>query len=365
MSAPTAISQVDLYVDENEQRGVAACLDDRWLSEGPNARKLKDEIAALTGTPHVHFAPNGTLGLFLALLALDLERGSEIIMPSFTFYGSATAAVFAGLKPVFIDVDPATFNATANQFEAAITENTRALMPVHIYGQCCDMLGIMAVARKHGLKVVEDAAQAFGVTSSGKAAGSFGDIGVFSFFSDKTITMGEGGALIANDTALSDRIALLRNQGRPHAGTFVHSELGMNFRITDMQAAIGLAQVAKLPGIIDGKTHRWQRYYEGLKGVGDLEFMEVMEGSTLIAFRFPIVTADRDRLANALEAEAIQTRGFFHPMHLQPKLKQEPPLSLPVSERLGACGLCLPIHHEIGDTEIDRIVDVIRDHFKG
>jgi perosamine synthetase len=365
MNGGQVISQVDLFIDERERRLVDTCLQERWLTEGPRARAFQEAIRARVGARHVMFAPNGTLGLYLALLGLDLPRGSEILIPTFTFYGSAAAAVFAGLKPVFVDADPRTFNATGAAFEAAVGRHTRAIMPVHVYGQACDMIGIMEVARRHSLKVVEDAAQAFTVTYHGKPAGTYGDIGVFSLFSDKVITTGEGGILTTDSDELAARLRLIRNQGRESSGTFIHPELGMNFRITDLQAAIGLMQLEKLPSILSERSRKWELYKDQLDGVGDIEFMQVDPASTLVPFRFPILTSARDGLAAALEGSEIQMRGFFYPMHLQPKLRAEPPQHLPVAEDIHRRGLCLPIHHHLTDSQIERITSVIRSFFRG
>ena len=358
------ITQVDLAIDEAEQARVARALGSRWLTEGPQAAAYQEAIRRCTGARHACFAPNGTLGLFLALLALELEPGAEIVMPTFTFYGTATAAIFAGLKPVYIDVDPATFNARPEAFEAALTPRTRALMPVHIYGQACDLPGIVALARRHKLRVVEDAAQAFGVTFQGRAAGTFGDIGVYSTFSDKVITTGEGGILVTDSDELAGRLALLRNQGRPHAGTFEHPALGMNFRITDLQAAIGLAQIEKLPAILADRARKWQQYSEGLRGVGDLRLMAVHPDSSIVPFRFPILSAAREALCRHLEARGIQTRGFFYPLHLQPKLKAPTPARLPVAEKLHAEGICLPVHVHLSDAQVAEVIDAIRAFFR-
>lgn len=363
MSLDELIKQVDLFLDDEEKALVGRAMDARWLTEGPNAARLQKMISDRIGSRHVFFAPNGTLGLFLALLALDLPRGSEIILPTFTFYGSATAAIFAGLKPVFVDADPNTFNSTAAAIRAAITPATRAIMPVHIFGQTCEINEIMDVAREHNLAVVEDAAQAFSICYKGKAAGTFADIGVFSMFSDKLVTMGEGGVLVTDNDDLADRLRLLRNQGRPRAGTFLHPSLGMNFRITDIQAAIGCAQLTKLDAIRAERTRRWHRYMQGLSGLGGLAFMSITPGSELGAFRFPVLSSCRDELTAYLEASGIQCRNFFYPMHLQPKLRQDPPVSLPVSEDLFARGLLLPIYHHITDTNIDRIVSKIGEFF--
>ena len=304
------IQQVDLFVDEAERLLIEKCLDRRWLSEGPYAQVLREKIGALLGVKHVMFAPNGTLGLFLASLGLDLEPGSEIVIPSFTFYGTATACVYAGLKPVFIDADPKTFNSSADDFRKAITPRTRAFMPVHIYGQMGEMNEIMDVAREHGIKVIEDAAQALSVNRNGKFAGTFGDIGVFSLFSDKVITTGEGGVVVTNDSALSERLSSFAIKAVQTLGTFLHPALGMNFRITDLQAAVGLAQLEKLGRITADRTRKWEMYTDGLSGIGDITFMERVPGSTLIPFRFPILTHQRDKLMQVLEANGIQTRGF-------------------------------------------------------
>jgi perosamine synthetase len=363
MNGPPKIRQVDLFIDEVERQAVDQCLEERWLTEGPRSRAFAAGICERLGVKHAVFAPNGTLGLFLALLALELEPESEILIPTFTFYGSAMAAVFAGLRPVFVDADPATFNARPEAFAAAIGPKTRAIMPVHVYGQCCDMPAIMDLAQRHGLKVVEDAAQALSVTYAGQSAGTFGDIGVFSMFSDKIMTTGEGGILVTQSDALLSKLRLLRNQGREHSGTFEHPALGMNFRITDMQAAIGLAQLAKLPEVLKDRQKKWRQYSDGLSGIGDIRPMAVDPKSSLAAFRFPILTREREKVALALEAGGVEVRRFFYPMHLQPKLRTEPPQSLPASEQLYEQGICLPIHYHLTEQDIAHVIRQIRAAF--
>lgn len=357
------ISQVDLFLDDAELEAVAPSIANRWLTEGPNAAKLTEAIKEASGTRYLVFAPNGTLGLYLGLLALDLPKDSEIIIPSFTFYGSAMSAVFAGLRPVFVDCYEDTYNIDLEDLERKITPRTQVVMPVHIYGQVCDIQGVMAIAERHGLRVLEDAAQAFGVHFDGQHAGTFGDIGLFSFFSDKVITMGEGAALFTQDEQLYERLKLLRNQGRPNSGTFVHPELGMNFRITDLHAAIGLSQLRKLREIRKRRTELWNLYRGELEGTGDLRFMNVHPKSEIIPFRVPVTTTERERLDTWMRDHSIDTRSFFYPMHLQPKLRSEPPQSLPVSEKLSEQGLCLPVHHHIRDADADRICQVIKQFF--
>jgi perosamine synthetase len=352
--------QIDPWFDQDELDGVAACIDARWLTEGPQASKFLERIQEETGARHAVLAPNGTLGLFLALLATDLPRDSEILVPAFTFYASGSSAVFAGLKPVFVDADPETFNLDVASLESLVTERTKAIMPVHIYGQCAPMDEICEFADRHNLIVIEDAAQAYGVSYKGRHAGTWGDLGVISFFSDKTVTTGEGGVVFTNDTAMYEKLRLLRNQGRPHSGTFVHPSLGMNFRMTDLQCAVGNAQLNKLPQIVAGKQEKYNRYVENLQDVPGLRWATVQEGSTHVPFRFACVSEHKDETMAALEAAGVQTRGFFYPLHLQPALQQYSRGPLPVAEELSEMGLCLPVHRGLTPDRIDEICAVIR-----
>lgn len=348
------------YLGDDELAGVGDTLHRDWLTEGPHAERFLAEIQAETGARHAVLAPNGTLGLFLALLALDLPRGSEILIPSFTFFASASAAVFAGLRPVFVDADPATFNFDVDSLESLVTERTTAIMPVGVYGHTPPMDRVMDFAGRHDLKVVEDSAQLYGVTYLGRHAGTFGDVGVISFFADKTVTTGEGGVVLTDDDELYRRLRLLRNQGREHSGTFVHESLGMNFRVTDMQCAVGNAQLRKLPEIVARKRHNHARYVAGLDSVDGVRLQTVQDGSTFVPFRFAMLTDRRTEVVEALENAGIQTRGFFFPLHLQPALQKYARDPLPVSEELYATGVCLPVHMGLSDADIDEICGIIR-----
>jgi perosamine synthetase len=299
-------------------------------------------------------------------LALDLPKNSEVIVPNFTFFASASSLVFAGLTPVFVDVDENTFNIDINKIEELITEKTKAIMPVHIYGHSANMDRIIAIAKKYNLKIIEDAAQAYGVKYKGQHCGTFGDISMISFFADKTITMGEGAVVLAQDENLYKKLLLLRNQGRPNSGTFIHPSLGMNFRVTDMQCGVGLAQSEKFPEVLRKKLENYNLYKELLEGVGDLKFLEVESGSTFVPFRFFLKTKFKDKLLEYLEQKNIQTRSFFYPMHLQPPLKKYVKFgqNFNVSESLYNTGLCLPLHNYLTEGDIKFICDSIIDFFK-
>lgn len=359
------ISQVDLWLDSSESEAVIACLDRRWLTEGPACKALASAVQNRTGSAHVTFAPNGTLGLFLALLALDLPKGSDVLVPSFTFYGSVTPIIFAGLTPVFVDVDPRSLSATCADFKRALTPNTRAVMPVHMYGNCGDIDEIATWAARHDLKVIEDAAQAMGATYKGKALGTFGDISIISLFSDKVITAGEGAVVLCRDETIFEQLLLTRNQGRRHSGTFEHTSLGMNFRITDMQAAVAGAQLEKIDTIIEDRRAKWAHYQNRLGGLDDLEFMTATTDCGMVPFRFPVLSEKREALSDCLEQNNIETRRMFMPMHQQPKLVGYANGSLAVSEKLYRTGLCLPIHKQLTMSDIDRVCDVIVDFHEG
>ena len=354
------ITQIDLCIDKEEISAVKACLDRKWLTEGIEAENFKQSLEAYFKTGYVTFAPNGTLGLYLAILALDLEPGSEILVPNFTFYGSVTPIIFAGHIPVFVDINSNTLNADLKDFEAVLTSSTKAIMPVHIYGQCSNIAEICEWAKNNNLKIIEDAAQAMGVKYQQKPLGTYGDISVFSLFSDKIITSGEGGVVLVSEKKMYDKILLLRNQGRSSSGSFEHQELGMNFRITDMQAAIAFEQFKKISHIRADRKKKWQQYINGLTGVGDIQFMTIESGCDFIPFRFPILTNYRDELMKHLEMSAIQTRGMFMPMNMQRKLKRYSRTKLSKSRDVWQRGICLPIHIGLNESDIEYVISILK-----
>ena len=354
------IPQVEPYFDRDEVDGVADAIQRGWLTEGPHAADFLSAVEADTGANHAVLAPNGTLGLFLALLALDLPRDSEILVPAFTFYASASAAVFAGLRPVFVDADAQTFNLNVEALESLVTERTTAIMPVHVYGHSPALDEILDFAARHDLVVLEDAAQAYGVAYQGRHAGTWGELGVISFFADKTITMGEGAVVLTDDAALYEKLLLLRNQGRHHSGTFVHDALGMNFRVTDLQCAVGRAQLRKLPEIVAKKRENHARYVANLSDVEGLRWLQVQTGSTHVPFRFALLSERRQQIAAALEEAGVQTRSFFYPLHLQPALQKYAQGPLPVAEELYRTGICLPVHQGVHSSDIDEMCEIIR-----
>lgn len=238
------ISMVKPYLGEEEREAVASVLESGQLAQGARVAEFEARFAEFCGVRHAVAVSSGTTALWLAILAHGIGPGDEVITSPFSFIATANAILYTGARPVFVDIDPHTYNLDPAGIESAITSRTRAIMPVHLYGLPCDMAKIMAIAERYGLAVIEDAAQAHGATVNGRAVGSFGT-GCFSFYATKNMTTGEGGMVTTNDDAIADQVRLLRAHGMRQR--YYHEQTGFNFRLTDIQAAIGLVQLTRLP----------------------------------------------------------------------------------------------------------------------
>jgi perosamine synthetase len=359
------ITQLEPYFDQTEIKNLTEVIKTGWVTEGPFSKLFIEKIKKITGAKHALLASNGTTGLFLSLLSLELNRDDEVLVPNFTFNASGASIVFAGAKPVFIDINSDDLQINVNEIESHITSHTKAIMPVHLYGQACDMSPIIEIAKKYNLKIVEDAAQSFGIFYKGKHTGTLGDIGVISFFADKTITTGEGAVILTNNESLFEKVKLLRNQGRLNSGTFIHSVLGMNFRMTDLQCAVGVAQIDKLEKIKKIKSRNYNLYKSSLDKIQQIKFIKLNDYCNHIPFRFNIRTSNLDGLIEHLENNQIQTRKFFYPLHRQPcydflnnKEKDYPESNMAYEE-----GLSLPVHTKLTEDDIKYICKVIADYY--
>jgi perosamine synthetase len=367
------ILQFAPYVGDEEYAAIRDCFDANWLTEGPKSREFVDALKALMAVKHASLAPNGTLSIYLALRAVGVGPGDDVVVPSFTFFGSASAVQMCGATPVFCDIDPETLQASAKHFAASLTPRAKAIMPVHIYGMCCDMDPIMALAKSRGLLVVEDAAQAVGVHYGGRHAGTFGNVGSFSFFADKTITTGEGGLVVTNDDAVAESLLYLRNQGRLDRGSFVHPHIGYNFRLTDLQAAVGLVQLSKLGEITRIKLANMEAYRTLLDDIPQVRFLQVTPGSTYIPFRVAIYAERAMELMRFMDARNIQTRTFFYPLHRQPAfqyLRDDPERADAMDDRHfpGAIfvyenGVCLPSYPGLPREDLQFVCETIRQFY--
>lgn len=357
------ITQVEPQIGEEEVANVKSVLESGWLTEGKYTQSFIDEFKKLSGIDNVLLTNNGTLALYLAILSLDLPPKSEVLVPAFTFYATASAVVFAGHIPKIYDVNENTWHGDLNHASKLVSHSTRAIIPVHIYGSMCDMTEYKNFAELYNLKIIEDAAQAVGVKKDGVHAGAYSDISTFSFFADKTITMGEGAAICTNNNALFEKLKLLRNQGRPNSGTFIHPALGMNFRVTDMQAAVGCAQLLKLENIAKERRGKYERYKSNLTSA-EIKLQKIDSGVNPIPFRFAITSPKIEKIKDKLEQNGIQTRSFFYPMNKQPAIAKYGQIDCPVAMTLYESGLALPIHSKITNHDIDLITELIMDTLK-
>lgn len=312
------IPQFEPWLGEEELALVSETIRDNWITGGKKVQEFEQRIGDLCQVKYAIAVCNGTLALYVGLKALGIGEGDEVIVPDFTFIASANSVVMAGAKPIFVDVDAKTFNIDPAAVEKAITPKTKAIMPVHIYGQPADMDAICQIANKYRIKIIEDAAQGIGVSFNGRPVGGIGDIGCMSFYADKTLTTGEGGMLLTNDDYLAKNCLFLKHQGRTGRGYYFHEEIGYNFRLTDLQAAVGLAQLSKLPIIIERKKRNEKYYQELLEDVKGIRFPYIDTRGFSVPFRINILVDNPEELSAFLNEHEIGSRRFFYPLHQQP-----------------------------------------------
>ena len=358
-------------LDGNERKYLNECLDTGWISsEGPFIKRFEEEMAAAVGRKHGVAVCNGSVALELAVAALDIGPGDEVILPTFTIISCAAPIVRAGAKPVVVDADPATWNMDVTQIEGRITERTKAIMAVHIYGLPTDMDPVLTLARKHGLKVIEDAAEAHGLAYRGHPCGGFGDISVFSFYPNKHVTTGEGGMVLTDDDALAEKCRSMRNLCFKPERRFVHDELGWNYRMTNLQAALGVAQLEKLDRSVEKKRRMGARYTELLSSIPGLELpLAATPYADNIYWVYGVVLKDEvpfdavdamKRLAD----RGVGTRPFFFPMHEQPVFRKMGLFAgerCPVAEWLARRGFYLPSGLALTDGQMDRVAAAVRE----
>jgi perosamine synthetase len=336
-------------------------LDSNYLNEGEVTARFEDEIASLLGVRHVVAVTSGTAALFLALAGVGVGAGDEVIVPDMTFIATANAVVMTGARPVLVDVDPLTLNLDADAFRRAITARTKAVVPVHVSGRGANMRLILEIADQHGIAVIEDAAEAFVSKLDGKYLGTIGRAGCLSFSPNKTITTGQGGAILTDDDSLFGRLRELKDQGRPVRGTGgddVHRSVGYNFKFTNLQAAVGLAQLGSLQERLD----RMRRIYLGYASqLMDLPGIS-LPGFDIDAGESPqwtdAIVENRDELDRFLAANNAHCRRFWHPIHTQAPYRQ-PDENFPNSSRLGPRALWLPSSFTLRDEDVALVSDLI------
>lgn len=357
-------------LDGNEKKYLLQCIDTGWISsEGPFVRQFEEDFAARVGRRHGIAVCNGTAALDAAIDALGIGPGDEVILPAFTIISCIAQIVRTGAVPVLVDSDPATWNMDVSQVEALVTPRTRAIMAVHIYGLPVDMDPLLDVARRHGLKVIEDAAEMHGQTYRGRPCGSFGDISTVSFYPNKHVTTGEGGMILADDDALAEACRGLRNLCFQPERRFVHERLGWNLRMTNLQAAVGVAQLERLDEFVARKRRMGARYTEAFSGLPGVQLpLARTDYADNIYWVFGMVLDDDHPMDAAeamrrLAAEGIGCRPFFAPMHEQPVLRRRGLFegdSHPVSERLYRQGFYIPSGMALTDGQMDQVAGAVR-----
>ncbi len=359
----------------NEEKYVVDAIRSSWVSStGPYIARFERDFAKLCAARTTVGVCNGTVALHLALLALDVRPGDEVLVPSLTFIATANACRYVGAEPVFVDVDPQTWCIDPTKIEAAVTPRTRGIIPVHLYGHPADMDAICHLAGVHGLWVVEDAAEAHLARYKGRVTGSLAPLATFSFYGNKIFTSGEGGALTLSDPQLELRIRTLRGQGMDPQRRYYFPVTGYNFRMTNVQAAMLCAQLERHEAILAQRKRVFAAYQERLAAVAGIGLQPRAPWAEPAPWLFSIVVdakaygRSRDELATLLAEDGIETRPFFVPLHRLPPFREASRArgeDLPETDTLAERGLNLPTYNTLGQGDIDTIADRIRAHARG
>lgn len=361
------LSQPD--IDESDIEAVVSVLRSNQLSLGPKLVEFENAVAEYVDTAHGVAVSSGTAGLHLALLALGIGEGDEVIIPSFAFIAVANAVRQVRATPVFVDIDPISLNITAESIAPAITSRTRAILVVHTFGYPAAMGPIIELARKCNLRVIEDACEAIGAEWNGRKAGSYGDLGVFSFYPNKPLTTGEGGVVVTNSAELAHTIRALRNQGRKEGdGWLEHSMPGYNYRMPEMSCALGLSQLARFETILARREAVAKKYYKALEDCPDLAAPPIIVASGRISwFAFVVrlspdlTPGERDRVVKELGEAGIQARAYFPAIHLQPAYREfAGGQNLAVTEGISLRTLALPFFNSLSWDQISTVCRELR-----
>ncbi len=347
------------YIGQEEASLVADCMESTWISsQGKYIQIFEEKIQAYTGASNAIAVFNGTVALHLAMTALDIGPGDEVITTNFTYVASTNAILYNGAIPVFVDIDPNTWNLDPDKIEEKITDKTKAILYTNIYGVPADFKRLKELAVKHNLFLVEDAAESFGALYKDQMSGTLGDVSTFSFFGNKTITTGEGGMVLTPHKEIAAKIRKLKNQGNSETVRYYHDILGYNYRMTNIQAAIGVGQLNKIDEILGLKSKLQKRYEDGL---GDyVQFQGVPEGAVASHWMTALVfdsIASKERIVNVLEENEIETRPFFTPIDELPFYNEVQ--DCPVSKEISALGLNLPSYPALTENDQNRIIAII------
>lgn len=340
------------------------------LSLGPKLPEFEQAMADACRTKHAVAVCSGTAALHLVVRSLGIGPGDEVITTPFSFVASTNCILFENATPVFADIDPETWNIDPAQIESAITDKTKAILPVDVFGQPANYDAIAAIAKKHNLRIIEDSCEALDSTWQGRPAGSLGDAGVFGFYPNKQITTGEGGMIVTDDDDLAAMCRSLRNQGRDTEGGWLsHPRMGYNYRMSDITAAIGIVQVSRLDEIVQKRRQVADWYLAELKDETRLRTQRILDGVDMSWFVFVVRLADnytrddRDNILRNLRDQGIGCSNYFVPIHLQPYMVEQfgfKPGDFPVCETLADRTIALPFHKEMTEESVKRVCGALR-----
>ena len=341
---------------EEELSNVIKAVKSGWVSsKGEFVTEFETKFAEYCGVKYGTAVTSGTTALHLSLKALGVNKGDEVIIPTLTFIATANAVTYCNAKPVFVDSHPDYWCINPEKIEEKITKKTKAIIPVHLYGHPCDMDAIADIAEDNGLSIVEDAAEAHGAEYKGRKTGSLGDVSCFSFYGNKIITTGEGGMCTTNDEELAEKMKLLRDHAMSEEKTYWHEMVGFNYRMTNLQAAIGVAQLKKLDSFIKKKRKIAEWYNKYLQN--SIKHPE-MPWAKCVYWMYSILIENRDRVIHRLEKSGIESRPFFYPMHVLPPYRNNE--RYPVAEELSKRGINLPSSPNLRMGDIKKIAEVIK-----
>jgi perosamine synthetase len=351
-------------VTEPEIDAVAAVLRSGQLSLGPKLQEFEAAIADAAGTPYAVAVSSGTAALHLCMLALGISAGDEVIVPSFTFIAAANAIRYVGATPVFVDIEEGSLNLSPKCVEETITSRTRAILAVHTFGRPADMTSILAIAKRHGLLVIEDACEAIGAEINGRRVGAFGDAAAFGFYPNKQITTGEGGAVVTHHPEVAARVRVLRNQGRaPSEDWLQHEELGYNYRLSEIACVLGLGQLRRLEEILQRRKDVARMYNSRLSCVAGIRVPELSSAGIRMSWFVYVIrldsshtAEDRDLIVFEMQARGIGCGRYFGPIHWQPAYSAWRKLdTLPVTEAQASRTIALPFFNRLSSNDITEV----------
>lgn len=359
-------------ISEADIEAVVSVLRTPTLSIGPRINEFEQAVADLVGAKHGIGVNSGTSGLHLCLDAKDIGAGDEVITSPFSFVASANCIMYGGGKPVFADIDPDTLALDPEKVDAVVTERTRAIIPVDVFGQPCPIEDIHTIAQRHDLAVIQDSCEAIGAERNGEMVGSpkYADAAVFAFYPNKQMTTGEGGMIVTSDDDMARAMQSLRNQGRDDAGTWMnHVRLGYNYRLDEMSAALGLSQFSRLNQILDGRDRVARMYSERLKDVPGVKIPYVDAATTRMSWFVYVIQLeegiDRTAMMESLMADGVPGRPYFVPIHLQPLYRERFGFKegdFPVTERIAETTLAIPFFTDMTESQVDYVCDRIAAH---